>query len=70
MPWLWDLRTQQMHDLSRAEARCGLEGFAEDQAKTYEDERTAATVLKTRHLVPCRFCWRAGAGRPVPPGSL
>lgn len=58
MPWLWDKRTGQMHDLRRESAQCGLAGLPPGESKTYEDEHTATTVLKTQHLVPCRWCYR------------
>ena len=70
VPWLWDKRTMQLHDLARATPACGIEGLAAEQARTYEDEVTATTVMKTQHLVPCRHCYRpmgrfavGGAGR-------
>lgn len=63
MAWLWDQRTMQLHDLSRAEARCGIEGIPPGMSKTYEDQVTATTVAKTRHLVPCRWCTRPGGAR-------
>jgi hypothetical protein len=56
--WLWDKRTMQMHDLAQAQEACGIAGIPADQARTYEDEVTATTVLKTQHLIPCRFCYR------------
>jgi hypothetical protein len=73
MPWLWDKRTLEMHDLARATAQCGIAAIPPDQAKTYDDEHTATTVLKTQHLIPCRWCYRPG-GRsqfpgPGPPGT-
>jgi hypothetical protein len=60
MAWLWDRRTMEMHDLSKAQPQCNIAAIPKDQAKRYDDEVTATTVLKTRHLVPCRWCYRPG----------
>lgn len=58
MAWVWDKRTGQMHNLANKTPQCGLDGAPADQLKTYDDEVTATTVLKTQHLIPCRFCYR------------
>lgn len=58
MPWVWVKRTGEMHDLARRTEKCGLDGLAAGDAKTYQDEHTATTVLKTQHLIPCRWCYR------------
>lgn len=60
VPWLWDKRTMQMHDLSHKTPACGIDGLAPGEGRSYEDEVTATTVLKTRHLIPCRHCYRPG----------
>ncbi|HEV8359135.1 MAG TPA: hypothetical protein VGR28_01630 [Candidatus Thermoplasmatota archaeon] len=58
MAWVWDKRTMQMHDLSKRTPQCGIDDLPKDQGKVYEDEHTATTVVKTQHLIPCRFCYR------------
>jgi hypothetical protein len=60
MPWLWNKATMELHDLARARPECGIEAIAPEQRKVYDDEVTATTVLKTQHLIPCRFCYRPG----------
>lgn len=70
MPWLWDKRTMQMHDLSRATEKCGIADVPPEQARTYSDEVTATTVLKTQHLVPCRWCYRPGGRSTMDQGSV
>lgn len=58
MPWLWDKRTGEMHDLARRAPQCNLREAEPGETKTYADEHTATTVLKTQHLIPCRWCYR------------
>ena len=68
MAWVWDKRTMQMHDLARATPQCGLDDLPVDQRKEYDDEITATTVLKTQHLIPCRWCYRPGGRSHFRPG--
>lgn len=58
MPWVWNKRTNEMHDLAHKVMACKLDDLAPEDGRVYEDEVTATTVLKTRHLIPCRFCYR------------
>ena len=69
MAWLWDKRKNELHDLARAKPECGIESLAMDQVKTYDDEITATTVLKTQHLIPCRWCYRPGGRSTMHEGA-
>jgi hypothetical protein len=58
MVWVWDKAKNEMHNAANARPECKLDAIPAGQRREYQDEITATTVLKTQHLIPCRFCYR------------